>query len=669
MKLTCALAFLFFYVTAFSQEKSPFSKFGKITAENLSTKIYSIDSSANAVVLSDIGNSEIEGNSRGWFSIRFTKHTVTHILNKNGYDESTVEIPLVVTSGAEEKLISFKAITYNLENGKVVEKKIGRSDLIKEQVDKNRVNMKFTMPQVKEGSIIEYEYTVVSDFISIPDSWYFQSLSAPTLWSECNFSVPEFFTYNFLSRGYLPLAVVENKKQDKIFRLMEVRTAGSSDQAEFKSSVSYHRWVVKNAPELKLEQYTKSLRNHLARMEFQLSSQQYPLKFRSYRSTWQEITDGMLKSEYFGEKLNSNNNWLKDEIVPLISGVTDPVEKAKKIFEYVRDEFKTTGEYAVYMADNLKSVFKAKKGNVAELNLLLTAMLRYADLDAEPVMLSTANHGYSFEYLPMINGMNYIIVRFNNAGKSYFLDASHARIGFNKLPEYCYNGFACVVDKNATPIYLNSDSLKVSRRVMYHFGPENGKYVGNVKQLASYYESLDIRDEISKDGNDEYFKELQKKYGDNYQLSNLRIDSLKKYDDPVQLSYQIELNNMEGDIIYINPYFGEAYKKNPFAAANRSYPVEMPYAQNETIMSTLMVPEGYIVDELPKQMRVNLDEKGKSFFEYRITNSGGVISFLSKINIDKTFFLPEEYSMLREFFNLIVKKQSELIVFKKIKTT
>src|SRR5689334_1495826 len=107
---------------AISQE-SPYNKFGKITAETLQKKVYSLDSSAEAVVLSDIGEASIEGNSKGWFSVYTTRHKVIHILNKSAYDEATVEVPLYIDGTEEEKLEELKAVTYNLEGGKVVETK------------------------------------------------------------------------------------------------------------------------------------------------------------------------------------------------------------------------------------------------------------------------------------------------------------------------------------------------------------------------------------------------------------------------------------------------------------------------------------------------------------------------------------------------------------------
>ena len=129
--------------TAYCQE-SPFAKFGRITAETLQKKVYSIDSSAAAVVLSDIGEAAIEGNSKGWFSVYTTRHKVVHILNKSAYDEATVEIPLYTNGEDEEKLEDLKAVTYNLENGKVVETKLDKSNVFTEKQDKNRVIKKFT---------------------------------------------------------------------------------------------------------------------------------------------------------------------------------------------------------------------------------------------------------------------------------------------------------------------------------------------------------------------------------------------------------------------------------------------------------------------------------------------------------------------------------------------
>ncbi len=660
MVLLCTIS-----INSFAQkESSPYIKFGKITVDELVKKTYPIDTSANAVVLSDIGSSTVDGNNSGWFSLINTRHTVIHILKKTGYDEANIQIPLYVDGSREEKVSGLKGITYNLENNKIVETKLDKSNQFTEVKDKNHKVIKFTMPQVREGSIIEFQYEVTSEFISVLDPWYFQSLSVPTLWSEFDFTVPEFFSYNFFNQGYQQLAYSDRVNNQRNF----VVGGAGTERVSFTAGVTTYHWVIKNSPQLKEENFTLSLRNHISRMEFQLASQKEPLTPRSYRSTWPEITSGLLESENFGEKLNANNGWMAADVKPLFQGSDNNVEKAKKIYEYVRDNFKFNDQYGVYTSQSLKNVFKTKQGSAAEINLLLTAMLRYADLDANPVLLSTTSHGYAFEYSPMINSMNYVVVQFNDKGDSYYLDATQPRLGFNRLPLYCYNGHARLVNKTADPLYFVADTVMETKTTFIHFSNlNNGKWEGAISQKPGYYESYHIRNKIAENGKEEFFKEIQKNYGTSATIANQEIDALKDLNDPLTVTYGLKMNIGDEDLLYINPTFGEGYKKNPFASMERSYPVEMPYKQEEIIIVTIEVPNGYKLDELPKPIIVHLDESGKSFFEYRISEASGIVSLINRIHLDRAFFNPDEYDQLRSFFELVVKKQAEQIVFKKIK--
>jgi hypothetical protein len=74
-----------------------------------------------------------------------------------------------------------------------------------------------------------------------------------------------------------------------------------------------------------------------------------------------------------------------------------------------------------------------------------------------------------------------------------------------------------------------------------------------------------------------------------------------------------------------------------------------------------------MVDELPKPIKVKFNEEGEGLFEYLVSQSNGVISLRSHVKFTKATFQPDEYETLREFFNIIVNKQKEQIVFKKKK--
>lgn len=652
---------------SFAQQSSPYTKFGKISVDELQKKVYAIDSNANAVVLSDIGEAVVAGNTKGWFGLEITQHRVVHILNKNAYDLANVEIPLYKQGEDEQKLDEIKAVTYNLENGKIVESKLDRSSIFKEKKDKNWTVYKFTMPNVKEGCIIEFQYKYLSDYYNIIPAWKFQG-SEPELWSEFNFSVPVFFSYGFISHGYQPLFISDRKERQGDFTVRETRGTGASESASFRESVTDYRWVMKDVPKLKEESFTSSINNHLSRIDFQLTSQNYPLTPHSYRSTWPDLTHNLLESEYFGKNLSTNNGWMSDDVKPLMTGAASEAEKARKIFTFIRDNFTCTNERGVWMDQSIKNVLKTRKGNVSEINLLLTAMLRYAGLNAAPVILSTTDHGYALDMYPMLNSFNYVVAKVTADGQNYYLDASHARLGFGKLLPSCFNGGARVVNETADYVNFSPDSLN-ERKVSALFITNDGKgnLVGNMTQTLGAYESYRTREKIKDKGKESFFKEVEKDFGSDVKISETFVDSMDRYEEPVALRYGVELHPEKEDVIYLNPLFGEAFKKNPFTSAERYYPVEMPYTMDETYLLTLDVPEGYVVDELPKQIVAKLDEEGKSFFEYRLSQSGNTISLRSRIKLAKTIYMPEEYDNLREFFNLVVSKQSQQIVFKKKK--
>ena len=151
------------------------------------------------------------------------------------------------------------------------------------------------------------------------------------------------------------------------------------------------------------------------------------------------------------------------------------------------------------------------------------------------------------------------------------------------------------------------------------------------------------------------------------EISNLQIDSLKKYDEPVAVKFEMQLGGFgDADVVYFNPMLGEAIKKNPFAAAERYYPVEMPCAVNEIYTLNMEIPAGYKVEELPQSARIMLNEN-EGMFEYLISADESAIQMRCRLQIKKANFPKEDYQTLRDFYGYLVKKEAEQIVFKKVK--
>ncbi|HVS95989.1 MAG TPA: DUF3857 domain-containing protein [Puia sp.] len=651
------------------QDKLPV-KFGKVTPDDFKVGAPATDTAAGAVVIADYGVSTFEGSNKGWFDIVFKHSRRIRILKRNAFDAATVTIPLYISGTEQEKIEGLKAVTYNLEDGKVVETKLDDKSIFTDKLSKNHLQKKFTFPALKEGSILEYTYTQYSPFIFNLQPWAFQG-GYPCNWSEYQVDIPVFFQYVTLSYGFEPFAINSTDSRSTRFNLTFPGGADRDDHESFDDQVVTHRWVMKNVPALKEEPYTTSLYNYLARIEFQLAAYRFTQfnYYKDFMGDWFKVSEALLADEDFGADLDKNNGWLDDDCKAATQGATKDLEKAQHIFAYVRDKYNCTAHSGLYLSDPLKTVFKNRNGNEADVNLLLTAMLRHEKIAADPVILSTRSNGFASEVYPLIDRFNYVIARVTIDSMQYYLDASEPWLGFGRLPERCYNGYARVLNKQM-PSYVSLDANAMSEQkitLVILNNDDKGGLSGRFQTTPGFNEACAIREQIKTGGQKEYTKKIETAYAGDESASNFEIDSLLRPDDPLQISYDVRVApDPASDVFYFNPMMGEEYKENPFKAAERKYPVEMPFAMDEIYTLNMEVPKGYEIDELPKQAKVLFNDN-EGFFEYLIVKSDEGIQFRSRIKLNKANFKPEDYATLRDFFAYIVKKQSEQIVFKKKK--
>ena len=660
--------FLVLLGAARAQDKLPV-KFGKVTPQDFNVTAPGADSATDAIVIADYGISTFEGNNQGRFDIIFKHSCRIKILKRTGFDAATIEIPLYVLGTQMEKLSGLRASTYNLENGQVVETKLDDKSVFADRLSRNWMQKKFTFPALKEGSIIEYTFTQSSPFVFNLQPWEFQR-EYPTLWSEYQVDMPHFYRYVTIGHGYVPFNINSTEDRMATFHVTLPGGADKDERDDFQDDVVTHRWVMKNVPALKQEPYTTSTINYLSRLEFQLATIQYPNSFpKDIMGTWVGLSEDLLKDEDFGADLDRNNGWLDDDLRTITAGSKTQREKAQLIYAFVRDKFTCTSHSSLYVSDPLKTVFKNRHGNEAELNLLLTAMLHHEKIEADPVILSTRSHGFANEVYPLMSRFNYVISRVTIDSSWYYLDASESWLGFGRLPERCYNGYARVINKEMpTSVSLDADAMRESKVTLAIISKgEKGGLTGHLQTTPGFNEACVVREKLKSSSQDDYFKTVKAAYTGEYAVSGFELDSLKRPDDPLGIGYDIQINPDPGsDIFYFNPMLGEGYKENPFKSAERRYPVEMPFAMDQTYTMTMDIPDGYVVDELPKQTKVLFNDD-EGLFEYLLVKSGDNIQFRSRIKLNKANFKPEDYASLRDFFGFIVKKQSEQIVFKKKK--
>lgn len=662
-KLKCTLTFvaiLFCLITS-AQKSQPKFKFGDVKPEDFEPKVYAVDSNASAVVLADIGDSYFEINSHTGFSLVFTHLKRIRILNKNGFDEATIKIPIYSNSSSEENLDKLEAVTYNLEDGKVVATKLDKSSIFKDKYNEHLLLKKFTFPNIKEGSIIEYKYQLSSPFLFNLQPWDFQQ-KVPCLWSEYQVTIPnDIFDYAILKTSYLPF-IVETASSSS--RRYSIFVGGRS--LEIPSNTMTSKWAMQNIPALKPENFITTLDNYKSRIDFQLRRITYsPMDVQEVIGSWYQMAEKMMKREDFGLPLKANNGWMSDDLKKITAGTTDNYSKAKKIFEYIRDNFTCIDDEALFLSKPIKKVFSDKNGTVADLNLSLVAALKHLDYEAVPAILSTREHGFANEIYPLMDKFNYVICRVKIGDNYYLLDASNKNIGFGKLPAKAYNGSARIIDDAPLLVDLSADSLKETKITTLFMMNEDNKINGTLSTQYGNFNSAKMREKLSKKESADYLREVKKEYGFDVDLNNVEIDSLKIPEEPLTVKYDIQFS-LDDDIFYFNPIItSEQIKENPFKATERLFPVEMSSCTDETYILNMEVPNGYKVEELPKSARVMLNDD-EGMFEYIIGENGGRIQLRCRTVIKKATFDPEDYQTLRDFFAFIVNKESEQIVFKKV---
>lgn len=641
---------LFLFLQSHSQD----IKFLPVSMSDFNFSRENIDTTQGAIVISEVGSGTIEGTKFSSYAFFYRVHRRILILSKNGLNLANVQLFLSRSlSGNEEKVVKLKATTYNIENGNIVETDLKEEDIFTTNFDKLHRVERFTMPNVKDGSVIDYSYTLRSDYITQIKPWYFQS-RYPKLWSEYSINAPQRFQIRFLTQGNLEF------NTDSAYRYYR-------DYDD--TYILGNKWIIKNVQPLTEEKFTSSLENHLEQISFQFSGGMTGNgQYIDLSGNWGVLNGHLMKDNDFGGALNNANPWLNDAVNSVTKDITDTLQKAKAIFNYVKNNIKCIQEVkTIWLSQPLKEVFKTKKGTVADVNMLLTAMLMHENINANPLILSTRDNGWAHAVYPLIANYNYVISKVRISNKVYFLDATQPEIGFNRLPTELFNGDGMMLGKHPEITTLSADMLNETKDThILLFANENnpGTWDGNFDTHLSYFESTKARKIINTKGKKVYEKSLE---NTDLLYSGFEYEKLDSLDDPFTIHCNLStVNNNGADIIYFNPMTTETLTKNPFESEARNYPVEMPFKIDQKYFLSIEIPKGFTVDELPKPTKAFLNNND-GIFEYNISKDENEISLRCHIKLEKANFSTEDYDALRNFYGLIVKTESEQIVFKKKK--
>lgn len=652
-------------------------KFGKIELKEFDKANFVGDSAANAVVLCDYGRSHFSVGIKGDFVINFDRVVRIKILKKGGYEWADGEIPLYHQGGNTEKITDLRGYTYNLDaKGEIVKSKLESSSIFTKELSANTTLRTFTMPNVHEGSVVEYAYTVSSDFLFNFQDWTFQR-SIPTRWSEYRASFPEYFYYKQLWQGYEPLAVQEKTEGSTqfSFRVEGGFTGGGMSTTRVASStqtvvaqVNNYRWATKDVPALRAEPFMTTPRDYVTQINFELEGVKWPSEpYKNVSGTWPKMQQELLTNDEFGVQLR-RGGFLKPQLAALTAQYPNPAERAAAVHALVRDNVQCSGP-GLWSKNGIRKTWEQHQGNAADVNLLLVTLLRDAGLRAYPVILSTREHGRVDTSFPLLSRFNYVVAAVQLTDSTRVLaDATERMAPFGMLPARCLSGQGRLIQDETSGqwVSLNSTFRHVRYRAAQLTLDERGNLTGKLRDEHGGYLGASQRAELRQQGEKKYVENLLKEqHGwkiDKYAFQN--VDALGK---PLMLDMDLRVpSDAEQPLgtIYLNVLHTLNEATNPFRLTERRFPVDFGARHEETSMVTLTLPANYTVEELPKNAVVDLPDGGGRFL-FSVTPVGNTLQIMSRMTLNRSLYMAEEYPSLRQFYELMLAKQAEKIVLKR----
>ncbi|MBO0930508.1 DUF3857 domain-containing protein [Fibrella aquatilis] len=555
--LGCVISLLPLFCWAQTTTPTPNVKFGQVTEADFALKPVPNDTTAEAVVLYESADSRFEfRNNRIQLITSFFSRI--RINKKSGYDQATVDIPLRGKSTDADYAMSLEGVTYTLQNGQVTKQKMDKAAIRIENVADGYRIQKFTLPGVQEGCIIEYRYVLNMPNVYTPPSWRFQQ-SIPVVWSDYKVTIPNFFYHKVILTGYLPLTVYQSRTVSSQMSIPGIPDVNATES----------HYAMANAPAFRNEPYITTAGDYVSKIEFELARVDVPGQLtENYSLNWPDIDQTLLRRESFGGQYKKAP-YFRDVATAIKAKypATDTLGRAVAAYEHVRSTM-TWNEKTSMDSDRLKKVLELKKGDVADLNFMLIGLLRDLDIDANPLILSTRDHGRINETYGLLRKFNYVVAHLVVGGKDMMLDATDRFVKPGMLPERALNSTGRLIMPNDQSrfVSLTPTERDVEAKSASFTLSDEGELTGELTHSYAGYAAVDARSSYVLRGETLFVEDVKRKKP-SWQIEKAEFTNATNVNLPLSVKYALkipEAAQVAGDRIYLNPLLTEGSTENPF---------------------------------------------------------------------------------------------------------
>ena len=646
-RITAALLCTLFCTSLFAQKDIP--SFGKVDKADLEMKECPFDKAAEAMVLFDVAEVYCFFNLQSASTIlssQLERRVRIKILKTQGLDVANIHIPYISEKNIDE-IKNLSAQTINLDaSGNIVISKVEKKLIYEKKLNKRYSELVFAFPDVKPGSIIEYKYRDDATSLYALSNWFFQR-KIPVLLSRYTLNFPVELTISAQPNGGLPV-------------LMDQTSEGNRNIKTF---------TMREVPALRDEPFISCYEDYLQQVvPFMISLDISGYPSRSLQRTWPEIIKQLIEDEDFGIQLRKNIPRTSD-LDAMLSNISDPYKKMLVIHDYVRKNMLWDNTYGIWALEGVKSAWRDKKGTSGEINLILVNLLKDADLDASPILLSTRENGRINTFLPGYYQFNKVMAYVSIDGKNYILDATNKYASVQLIPYDVLYSEGLLIKKLSTDLWgwktlSDDDHLFENSTNVIAAIDDKGLLSGDAMIVSKGYSRLTRMPKL-KDGKEKfietYFAPGEQNINiDSLDLQNEEVDSLPLIQ---QLKFSQKIN-ISGDYNYFSVNLFTGFEKNPFIADTRVSDIFFGAKQQYTLTGSYTIPTGYTFDALPKNTRMRLPDTSIVFTRYSSTDDR-TLSVRIVIEFKKPVYAAENYDEFHDFYKKLFAFLNEQYVYKK----
>lgn len=667
---------LLFQLSVYPQQSEstivPNLKYGKPSKEELSLTSYAPDTTATAIYLFHQGKSEFTYHNtfqlvtEHWFRIK--------ILKPQGVEYANVTVPFYAPTdrdAGEERASNVDGCSYNMENGKCVKTPMQRESISFERVDNHYKLLKFSLPAVKEGTVIEYHYKLYSDYFIHIDNWMMQE-EIPMIYNEYKILIPNVFIYNIEIRGK---DFVKMKQKNSAIHATQRSNSGvGAPNNNLTITAIESTFISENLPAIRQdESYCWCPEDYKVQISFDLEGTNFPGEdYKPYSQKWEDVDKQLLKPEekLFGQFLSFTNPF-RPEAKQLFTTDMGFEEKVINSFRLLKKKLAWNGRYNLYSKD-LNKVIKNGSGSNADLNFIFISILKDFGLKAYPVVLCRRSTGVLPFNFPSLQKLNtFAVAIYDDDKQQYvFLDSSMDIPAFNTLPlDLCVNRARILSPQEAEEKkWVDLMALSVNRGFMnIEAKIEGNQITGHRRTMLQGQEAVKYQmEELQKKDSLASDQTSESEEKDRLIVNNLKVKHTENDLSQVEENFDFIMKaDHTDDHLYINPMLFPQLKTNPFIQSERVLPVEFPFPYKFTMLCTLTLPDGYEVEELPQPGLIRMEGDDMKC-KYMVQKQGNTVTANYIFELRKYIYLPEHYKQLQDFWTKVIDKNNALIVLKKI---